>query len=129
VQCQTTRLHNSNDDDDEVGQEKSETQRQQDMILENMSVKGAKAIASMEVPERAQRAILAEAVEDQIFELTEKLDGFVDANGMIAEESKEKVMEIAKATKSLQIQYNDLVTGQKSPILDALNAMGDNMSD
>jgi hypothetical protein len=39
------------------------------------------------------------------------------------------VMEIANATKSLQIQYNDLVTGQKSPILDALNAMGDKMSD
>jgi hypothetical protein len=126
VQWQTTRLHSN---DDEFGQEKSETQRQQDTILENMSVKGAKAIAGMEVPERAKRAILAEAVEDQIFELNEKLDGFVDENGMIAEESREKAVEIAKATKSLQIQYNDLVTGQKSPILDALNAMEDNMSD
>jgi hypothetical protein len=126
VQWQTTRLHSN---DDEFGQEKSETQRQQDTILENMSVKGAKAIAGMEVPERAKRAILAEAVEDQIFELNEKLDGFFDENGMIAEESREKAVEIAKATKSLQIQYNDLVTGQKSPILDALNAMEDNMSD
>lgn len=126
MQWQTTRLHSN---DDEFGQEKSETQRQQDTILENMSVKGAKAIAGMEVPERAKRAILAEAVEDQIFELNEKLDGFVDENGMIAEESREKAVEIAKATKSLQIQYNDLVTGQKSPILDALNAMEDNMSD
>jgi hypothetical protein len=126
VQCQTTRLHSN---EDEFGQEKSETQRQQEMILESMSVNGAKAVAKMEVHERAKRAQLAEVVEDQIFDLNEKLDAFVDENGMVAEESREEVVEIAKATKSLQNQFNDLVTGQKSPILDALNEMGDNMSD
>lgn len=119
---QSTRLECSSED--EFGEEKSETQRQQEMLLEKMSIKGAKAIAKMEVPERAKRAMLAEAVEDQIFDLTEKLEGFVDENGIITEDNREKAMEIAKATKSLQVQYNNLVSGQQSSILDALNAMG-----
>eukprot|EP00980_Cylindrotheca_fusiformis_P002119 scaffold473_cov132-Cylindrotheca_fusiformis.AAC.24 len=94
-----------------------------------MSIKGAKAIARMEITERAKRAMLAEAVEDQIFDLTERLEGFVDEDGKIKEESREKAVDIAKATKSLQSQYNDIVSGQQSSILDALNAMGENMTD
>lgn len=103
-------------------QEPSETQRQQEMILEKMALQGADRIKAMDIPERAKRAMLAEALEDQIFDLTEQLEGFVDENGMITD--REKAVEIAKSTKSLQIQYNELVSGKPSAILDALNAMG-----
>ena len=112
----------STGDDLSFPQEPSETQRQQEMILEKMALQGADRIKAMDIPERAKRAMLAEALEDQIFDLTEQLEGFVDENGMITD--REKAVEIAKSTKSLQIQYNDLVSGKPSAILDALNAMG-----
>lgn len=86
-----------------------------------MSLKGADRIREMDVPERAKRALLAETVEDRIFELTEVLEGFVDDNGMIPEENREKAVEIAQEAKSLKIQYNNLVTGQPSTILSTLD--------
>ena len=105
-------------------QERSEAQRQQEMIFEDLSLKGAKQIAQMEIPERAKRAMLAEAVEDRIFELTEFLESLVDEQGMIAEEDRPRAVDVAKQTKNLQLQYNDLVSGNPSTILDALNAIG-----
>jgi hypothetical protein len=117
-------LGNNNNNNNNNTEEKSENQRQQEMIFEKMSLKGAGAIASMSIPERAKRAMLAETTEDQIFELTETLESLVDENGMIAEDKREQAVEIAKCTKALQIQYNDLVSGNKSSLLDALDAMG-----
>lgn len=97
------------------------SQNRQEMMLEEMSLKGADRIREMDVPERAKRALLAETVEDRIFELTEVLEGFVDDNGMIPEENREKAVEIAQEAKSLKIQYNNLVTGQPSTILSTLD--------
>ena len=54
---------------------------------------------------------------------SEFLEGFVDEKGMIAEEDREKAVEIAKQTKALQLQYNELVSGGPSTILDSLNSM------
>ena len=101
-------------------EEPSDAQKQQELMFESMSLQGADVIAKMEVPERAKRAMLAEAVEDRIFELTETLEGLVDENGMISEQDREKAVEIARQTKALQIQYNELVSGGPSAILDTL---------
>jgi hypothetical protein len=102
----------------------SDAQRQNAMMLEEMSLKGAARIAKMTIPERAKRALLAEAAEDRIFELSEVLEGFVDENGMVREENREKAVEFAKETKRLQIQYNDLVSGNPSTVLQALDTLG-----
>lgn len=109
--------------------EKSGAQKEQEMMFESMSLKGADVIAKMEVPERAKRAMLAEAVEDRIFELTEKLEGFIDENGMIPEQDREKAVEIAKQTKGLQAQYNELVSGGPSAILDSLSSIKSSSED
>ena len=119
--------HSLSADDLSFPQEPSETQRQQEMILEKMALQGADRVKAMNIPERAKRAMLAEALEDQIFELTEQLEGFVDEEGKITD--REKAVEIASTTKSLQIQYNDLVSGKPSAILDALSTMGSEMND
>lgn len=92
-----------------------------------MALQGADRVKAMNIPERAKRAMLTEALEDQIFELTEQLEGFVDEEGKITD--REKAVEIASTTKSLQIQYNDLVSGKPSAILDALSTMGSEMKD
>lgn len=88
-----------------------------------MSLKGAKEIAKMEIQERTKRAMLAEVIEDRIFELTEVLEGFVDESGTVREEDREKAVEVALQTKQLQIQYNELVSGKQSAILDSLNSI------
>lgn len=118
------------DDDVEISQqsdsgsnERSEAQRYQEMIFEDMSSKGANVIAKMDIPERTKRALLAETIEDRIFELTEILEGIVnDNNGTIPEADRERATDIAKQTKQLQIQYNNLVSGKPSSILDALKS-------
>lgn len=107
-----------------VPQEKSEAKRQQEMMLEEMSLKGAEKIAAMGIPERAKRAMLAEAVEDRIFELTEVLETLVEEDGSVAEQNRERVVEIARDVKQFQQQYSDLVNGNRSAILDALSSDG-----
>ena len=121
----TTRCFQSSEDADDIEfpQEPSEAQRQQEIIFEEMSLKGAKEIAKMEIQERTKRAMLAEVVEDRIFELTEVLEGFVDESGTVREEDREKAVEVALQTKQLQIQYNELVSGKQSAILDSLNSI------
>ena len=84
-------------------------------------MKGAEKIAEMSIPERTKRAMLAEAVEDRIFELTEVLEGMVEEDGSVAEENREKAVEVATQVKKFQQQYNDLVNGNKSTILNALS--------
>jgi hypothetical protein len=92
--------------------------------LEDMALKGADLISKMSIPERTKRAMLAEAMEDRIFELTEVLEGFVDKEGMIQEENREKAIEVAKQVKQFQIQYSDMVSGAPSSLLQTLNSVG-----
>ena len=73
-----------------------------------------------DIPERAKRAMLAEAVEDRIFELSEKLEELFDAEGRLPEANRDKAVEIAQQTKSMQLQYDELVSGGPSSILNSL---------
>lgn len=120
----SSQLSESENGDTPSEQEKYDPKREQEMILESMSLEGAEVIKRMDIPERAKRAMLAEAVEDRIFALTEMIEDLIDDDGMIAEENREKAVEIAQATKSLQGQYQNLVSGKDSSILEALTAKG-----
>ena len=56
--------------------------------------------------------MLAEAVEDRIFDLVEELEILVKKNGGIENLSgdiKEEAVAMAEQTKALQIQYDDLL--------------------
>ena len=67
------------------------------------------------------QAMLAEAVEDRIFELVDQLDELVKRNdGLdnLSDEIREEAVLMAKQTKDLQVQYDDLVAGRPSNILD-----------
>ena len=94
--------------------------------MEMSSLAGAKAIAKLDLEERTKRAMLAEVVEDRIFEIVDELELFVAKhNGLVdaTDDIRERAMEMAKETKSLQLQYDDLVNGRPSILLD-LDAIG-----
>ncbi|KAL9183424.1 hypothetical protein ACHAXT_004280 [Thalassiosira profunda] len=99
----------------------SPAQKRQEQQMEMASIQGAEAIAKLDVQERTKRAMLAEAVEDRIFELVDELEELVKRNNgleNLSDEIKEEATEMAKQTKALQIQYDDLVSGRPSHLLD-----------
>lgn len=53
--------------------------------------------------------------------MVDDLDELVKKNGgleNLSDEVKEEAVEMAKQTKALQVQYDDLVTGKPSSLLD-----------
>jgi hypothetical protein len=108
--------------------ENSEAQRDQEIKLEDMSLKGADKISEMTVHERAKRAMLAEAIEDRIFEYTDILDELVEEDGTVLEDNREEVVETAQQIKGFQHQYNDLVSGNASALLESLDGIGKSSS-
>ena len=83
------------------------------------SLAGAEEIAKLDIQERTKRAMLAESVEDRIFELVDELEGLVkENNGILEGDAREEAVELAKQTKALQIQYDDLVNGRPSSLLE-----------
>ena len=109
---------NDNDKDHLLNQQNSDARREQEIILEDLSLKGADKITKMDISERAKRAMLAEAVEDRIFELTEVIESMLDEDGSIKRHVKE-----------LQLTYSDLVNGNPAPILNALASLESNETD
>ena len=100
-------------------------QKKQERILEELSLKGADRIRDLSIPERTKRAMLAEAIEDQIFEITERLEELFDENNQLPVSNREQAVELAKTSKTLQTQYDELVSGKSSSVLNALEgAMG-----
>mmetsp|Transcript_94989 Transcript_94989/g.273415 ORF Transcript_94989/g.273415 Transcript_94989/m.273415 type:complete len:84 (-) Transcript_94989:324-575(-) len=77
----------------------------------------------MGIPERAKRAMLAEAVEDRIFELTDLMEGLIEDDGTVAEKNRKKATDLATQTKKLQQEYSDLVNGSPSSVLNALDSI------
>lgn len=91
----------------------------QEMRMEMASLAGAKAISKLSLNERTKRAMIAEAVEDRIYELTDEIEQIVVKNdGELVGDDKEEAVELAKQTKALQAQYDDLVNGRPSYLLD-----------
>lgn len=91
--------------------------RQQEFLFEHLSRMGADNVASLGVSERAKRALLAEAVEDRIFDLTDEIDDLVVDSRIV---DREKAVALAKEVKVLQIQYEELVSGKESSLLQSL---------
>ncbi|KAL7535044.1 hypothetical protein ACHAXR_006231 [Thalassiosira sp. AJA248-18] len=99
----------------------SPAQKKQEQMMEMSSIAGAEEIRKLDIDERTKRAMLAEAVEDRIFDLVDELEQLVLQNGGLEDlsgEVKEEAVEMAKQTKALQVQYNDLVNGKPSQLLD-----------
>ena len=95
---------------------------QQDSWLEEWALEGAEKIAQLDLHERTQRAMLAEMVEDKIYENSVALENLVDENtGEITD--LEAAKEIAMQTRSLQRQYKALVTGEESTMLKAMASL------
>jgi hypothetical protein len=115
-------LKNSPNDDNVNNDEQQQEplQKQQERLMEELSSKGADKIAKLDIQERTKRAMLAEQVEDRIFELSDQLEEMFDENYLLPEKNREQAVELAQQTKSLQLQYQELVSGKPSTILKAL---------
>lgn len=104
------------------GRSVDEGQRKQEKLLETMSLLGAEEIAKMNVSERTTRAMLAEAVEDRIFQLQDNLEQLSGGEVPVDESVKAQCVEIAKDIRRSQIQYNELVSGAQSDLLDSMKS-------
>jgi hypothetical protein len=104
-------------------QQSEEARRSQEMHMEQLALSGADKIAKMNISERTKRAMLAEAVEDRISDLTDELEALFDKNtGVLPESNREDALDISQQTKVLQSQYKDLVSGGPSPMLQSLES-------
>jgi hypothetical protein len=96
--------------------------RGQEKRMEMSSIAGAKAISKLNINERTKRAMLAEAVEDRIFEIMDELEDVINRNdGVLEGDEKEEAVELARQTKALQVQYDDIVNGRPSHLLNLGN--------
>lgn len=118
----STCLKNSPNDDNNDEQQQEPLQKKQERLMEELSAKGADKIAKLDIAERTKRAMLAEQVEDRIFELSDQLEALFDENYLLPESNREEAVELAQQTKSLQLQYQELVSGKPSTILEALDS-------
>mmetsp|Transcript_7862 Transcript_7862/g.21233 ORF Transcript_7862/g.21233 Transcript_7862/m.21233 type:complete len:201 (-) Transcript_7862:267-869(-) len=118
----TSHILHAEDDDGASQQQQQQppmdARKRQELIMEEQALAGARKIAQMGIPERAKRAMLAEVLEDQIFANTEQLEQMVGHADL--EENRDAAVELAKQTKQLQIQYQELVSGESSSVLEAL---------
>ena len=127
------RFTSSSDDENSVNRDSDSDEvfeaigTNQEEVLEKLSLSGAERIAAMGIPERAKRAMLAEQVEDRIFELTDVLEKLVqDGAGsgeLVKKSNREKAVQVARETKALQKQYEDLVSGRPSSMLQSLESI------
>lgn len=101
--------------------------------MERSSRAGAEAIAKLNAPERAKRAMLAEVVENRIFELVDELELLIKRTGFesfaeFPNDVRDVALDMAKRTKELQNQYDDLVNGRPSPLLMEPSSIGESYS-
>jgi hypothetical protein len=91
---------------------------------ESLSQSGADKISTMSIDERAKRAMLAEAVEDNIFLLETELEELVGEDGVITPDIREECVMLAKQIKSAQQHYESLVSGGPSAMLTVMENLG-----
>ena len=105
----TAALYQESDDSNS-----NQNQAQHDIegVLEGISKQGAEKLSNVSLTERTKRALLAEQVEDQIFANIYELERCAakDAKAIIAQ------------TRILRKQYNELVSGEGSSMLNAVEA-------
>jgi len=84
-------------------------------FLEEAALRGAAKIKALSIEERTKRAMLAEAVEDQMTILEDELEDLLGEDGMPRNvESREDVEALARQIKGLREQYQLLVSGAGS---------------
>jgi hypothetical protein len=98
----------------------------QEARLEQLAKIGAARVAKMDIPERAKRAMLAEAIEDSIFQYEIELEELIGESGIIPTDPqlREQCQSIAMQIKASQDQYEALVSGLPSPLLNTLDSLG-----
>jgi hypothetical protein len=105
------------------------SRRRQEKSMERISQIGADKIATLSIPERTKRAMLAEAIEDEMFVATEQLEDLYqgsDDNNALSDQNRGTARELTQRIASLQSQYNELVSGRSSSVLNVLeSAIGD----
>jgi hypothetical protein len=98
----------------------------QEAFLEASAQDGASTVRRMSVEERTKRAMLAEAAEDRMVQLSDDLDELLGEDGLPKKvEYRDEVITVAKQIQASQDQYRALVNGESSPLLDALNGNGE----
>jgi len=97
---------------------KDKWRQQQEASLESMAAAGASKIAQMDINERTKRAMLAEAVENRIFQLQQELLELAQTNGKFSQAKK-----LAQQIKLAQEQYQELVSGDPSDMLRAFDSL------
>jgi len=128
VMTSTVTFSSSGDnsmDDQQQQQQPSEAER----IMEQASRDGANRIKELSIAERAKRAMLAEAVEDRIFSMYDDLEELIQEDGTVEVDDREEVTDLAKQIKASQEQYETLVSGKASSMLDQLSASNDDHDD
>jgi len=105
--------------------EKSEPVNNEE-LFEKLCENGAVDISNMDVAERTKRAMLAELVEDTIFNLEEKLEQMIGKDGKVPEDEKlrERCVSLARQIKDAQGKYESLVSGAPSDLLNSLVNIG-----
>lgn len=99
--------------------ERDEVKCSPDAFLEEASLKGAEIVKALSIEERTKRAMLAEAVEDQMALLEDELDELLGEDGMPLEvEFRDKIEALARQIKGLREQYQLLVSGGGCPTVD-----------
>lgn len=119
VRAQQTLLKDQPNEDEKP-------QLSQEAMMEEIAKKGAARVAKMDIPERAKRAMLAESLEDSIFQYEIELEEIIGESGIIPTDPVllEKCKSIALQIKGAQNQYETLVSGLPSALLDTLDNIG-----
>jgi hypothetical protein len=94
--------------------------------LEQLSRLGSDKISKMSISERAKRAMLAEAIEDNIFSKEIQLDELMGESGTIPTDPEllQQCRDISIQIKEAQMQYEALVSGEQSALLNSLESLG-----
>jgi hypothetical protein len=97
-----------------------------DLFLEQITKRGSEEIAKMSVSERAKRAMLAEAVEDNIVSKEIQLGEILGDSGVIPSDPNllEQCRDISMQIREAQLQYEALVTGKSSALLNTFESLG-----
>lgn len=110
--------------------EPSDRQQRREALFEGLAAQGAARIAAMDVDERTKRAMLAEAVEDRIYQMQDDLEQLVpDPTRLPTGRLREQCVELAQSIRHAQSQYQELVSGGVSDMLQQLEGLGNIESD
>ena len=95
-------------------------------FLEQLSQRGSDQVAKMSIAERAKRAMLAEAIEDNILAKEIQLEELIGENFILPTDPEllQQCKDISLQIREAQKQYEALVTGGPSVLLSSLESLG-----